>query len=76
MRKYVITEISNASSFDFSLLVDSSVERSRVSLDGSKILARFHGPTPSFLGSVTVYSNREVLEILSGSEWTPEEENI
>jgi hypothetical protein len=70
MRTYVITNISEASSFDFEQLVDASIETSRKSLDGSKILARFEGDTPSFLIGEPQYTNEEILEVLSGTEWS------
>jgi hypothetical protein len=70
MRTYVITNTSEASSFDFEQLVDTSVENSRKSLDGSKILARFEGDTPSFLIGEPQYDNAEILEVLSGTEWS------
>ena len=72
MRKYVIVNSSEVSNLDFSQLVDSS-ETSRYSLDGSKILARFEGDTPSFLAGETQYTIEEVLPILAGAEWTSEE---
>ena len=72
MRKYVITDASNVSNFDFNLLVDSA-ETSGYSVDNSKILARFEGDTPSFLAGETQYTNEEVLPILAGAEWTQEE---
>ena len=72
MRKYVIVNSSEVSNLDFSQLVDSS-ETSRYSLDGSKILVRFEGDTPSFLISETQYTNEEILPILAGAEWTAAE---
>ena len=72
MRKYVIVNSSEVSNLDFSQLVDSS-ETSRYSLDGSKILVRFEGDTPSFLISETQYTNEEILPILTGAEWTSED---
>ena len=73
MRKYIIVNSSEVSNLDFSQLVDSS-ETSRYSLDGSKILVRFKGDTPSFLIGETQYTHAEILSILAGAEWTPEEE--
>ena len=69
-RTYVIVDSSEASSFDFSQLVDISEAYSRKSLDGSKILARFEGDTPSFLEGKTQYTHSEILPILAGPEWT------
>lgn len=73
MRKYVIVNSSEVSNFDFSQLVDANEERSRKSLDGSKIIARFEGDTPSFLLGEPQYTNEEILPILAGAEWTSAE---
>jgi len=70
MRNYVITDISEASSFDFDQLVDIDELSSRKSLDGSKILARYEGTQPFFLLGKTEYTHEEILNILSGPEWT------
>jgi len=70
MRKYVIVNSSEVSNFDFSQLIDANEEKSRKSLDGSKIIARFEGDTPSFLLGETQYTNEEILPILAGAEWS------
>ena len=70
MRTYVIFDSAEASSFDFSQLVDIDESSSRKSLDGSKILARFEGDTPSFLEGKTEYTHSEILAILATDEWT------
>ena len=70
MRTYVIVDSAEASSFDFSQLVDIDESSSRKSLDGSKILARFEGDTPSFLEGKTEYTHSEILAILATDEWT------
>ena len=69
-RTYVIADSAEASSFDFSKLVDIDESYSRKSLDGSKILARFEGDTPSFLSGKTEYDHAEILSILATDEWT------
>lgn len=70
MRKYVIADISEESSFDYSQLVDIDSSYSRKSVDGSKVLVRYEGSAPAFLAGKSVHSHAEILEILSGSEWT------
>lgn len=70
MRTYVIVDSAEASSFDFSQLVDIDESSSRKSLDGSKILARFEGDTPSFLEGKTQYTHSEILAELATPEWT------
>lgn len=73
MRKYVIADTSEVSSFDFSQLVDIDESYSRKSLDGTLILARYEGSQPSFLSGKTQYNHSEILSILATSEWTPDE---
>ena len=72
-RTYVIVDFSEASSFDFNQLVDIDESYSRKSLDGSKILARFEGDTPSFLIGEPQYTQEEILTTLDGAEWTSPE---
>ena len=72
-RTYVIVDSVEASSFDFSQLIDIDESYSRKSLDGSKILARFEGDTPSFLIGEPQYDHAEILNILSGAEWSSDE---
>ena len=74
MRTYVIVDSAEASSFDFNQLVDIDESYSRKTLDGSKILARFEGDTPSFLVGKPQHNHAQILEILSGPEWSSSEE--
>jgi len=74
MRKYVIADTSEVSGFNFDQLVDIDESYIRKSLDGSKILARYEGTQPSFLSGKTEYTHSEILAILSGDEWTSDEE--
>jgi len=76
MRTYVIVDSAEASSFDFSQLVDIDESSSRKSLDGSKILARFEGDTPSFLEGKTQYTHSEILVELATPEWTDPDQTI
>ena len=69
MRTYVITNTSEASSFDFAQLVDIDEQHSRKSLDGSKILARYEDGQPSFLWGKTEYTHSEILDVLATDEW-------
>ena len=73
MRTYVIVNSVEVSNFEFNQLVDIDESYSRKSLDGSKILARFEGDTPDFLIGEPQYDHAEILEVLSGTEWTSDE---
>ena len=70
MRTYVIVDSAEASSFDFSQLVDIDESSSRKSLDGTLILARYEGTQPSFLEGKTEYTHSEILAILATDEWS------
>jgi len=72
-RIYVIADTSEVSGFDFDQLIDIDESYSRKSLDGSKILARYEGDQPAFLSGKTEHSHEEILNILSGPEWTSDE---
>ena len=72
-RKYVIIDASEVSSVDFSKVVETSADTLRYSLGDSQTLVEFEGDTPSFLEGETQYTHSEILNILRGPEWTPEE---
>jgi hypothetical protein len=73
MRTYVILNTSELESVDFDQVLQDSANKLRYSLDGSKFLLKFDGDTPSFLIGEPQYDHAEILSILSGPEWQPEE---
>ena len=75
-RKYVIIESSEVSSINFSEVMETSADTLRYSVDETKTLVKFVGDTPSFLDGKTQYTHSEILNILSGPEWTPEEPEL
>jgi hypothetical protein len=70
---YVIVDASELANVDFSQVKQSSADKLRYSLDGTKFLLKFEGDTPSFLIGEPQYNQTEILNILSGSDWTPDE---
>ena len=70
MRTYVILNSSELDSVDFDQVCQRSSEYLRYSLDGSKFLLKFDGDTPSFLIGEPQYNHAEILNILSGPEWS------
>tara|TARA_R100000734_G_C3310928_1_gene101721 strand:+ start:1154 stop:1387 length:234 start_codon:yes stop_codon:yes gene_type:complete len=68
-RTYVIVDSAQASTFDFSQLIDIDEEHSAKSLDGSEILARFEGDTPTFLIGEPQHNQEEMLNILASDAW-------
>ena len=71
-RKYVIIESSEVSSVDFSEVMETAADTLRYSVDKTKTLVKFEGDTPSFLEGKTQYAHSEILNIVSGPEWTEE----
>ena len=75
MRQYVIINTDNLSSVKFNLICQNSILTCRQSLNKSLTLLSFYGNTPSFLKGLTKYSQDEIIEIVTSSDWeTPEEE--
>jgi hypothetical protein len=70
MRSYVILDVSEVSSVDFNQVLEDSVDTLRYNLAGTKTFVKFEGDTPSFLIGEPQYDHAEILNILSGPEWT------
>lgn len=70
---YVIIDASAVGSVDFDLVLNTSADMLRYSLDGSKTLVKFNGDTPSFLIGEPQYTQEEILPILAGAEWSSDE---
>jgi hypothetical protein len=72
--KYVIINTSEVSSIDFSQVIETSADTLRYSLDDSQTFVKFDGNTPNFLNGKTSYTHSEMITVLDGTDWTPEEE--
>lgn len=73
MKTYVIIDSSEVSNVDFDQVSETSADTLRYSLDGTKTFVKFDGDTPSFLIGEPQYDHAEILNILSGPEWTSDE---
>ena len=73
MKTYVIIEASEVANIDFEQVLQADADKLRYSLDGSKTFVKFEGDTPSFLEGKTSYNHSEILTILAGSEWSPDD---
>jgi len=73
MRTYCIIDSSEVSSVDFSQVLQADEDKLRYSLDGSKTFVKYEGTQPFFLLGKTEYAHEEILNILSGPEWTSDE---
>jgi len=75
MKNYVIIDASEVSSVDFNQVSETSADTLRYSVDGSKTIVKYEGTQPFFLLGKTEYTHEEILNILSGPDWTSEEIN-
>ena len=71
---YVIIEASEVDSVDFSQVVENNANSIRYKADDSQAIVKFEGDTPSFLIGETQYDHAEILEVLSGPEWSSSDE--
>ena len=71
--KYVFLTASEASSIDFSKVLQGSASTLRYINDNTKTFVKFNGDTPSFLNGKTILNRSEILEELKKEEWKSEE---
>jgi len=76
-RNYLIIGKDDVSLIDFGLVLQTSQETLRYSVDGNKTVIKWSGDSPSFISSMIYkegpYSQEEILDILKTSEWVTEE---
>ena len=73
MRTYVILDASEVGNVDFDQVIQTSADKLRYSLDGSKFVVKYEGTQPFFLLGKTEYTHEEILPIMQSAEWTAEE---
>jgi hypothetical protein len=73
MKNFVIIDASEVSSVDFDQVIETSADTLRYSVDGTKTFVKYRGTQPFFLLGKTEYTHEEILNILSGPEWTSDE---
>ena len=71
---YVIYNMDDVSSIDFSQVEETSQDTLRISIDTTKTVLKFAGETPSFLVGLQQYNHSEILALMHSPEWTNEEE--
>ena len=79
-RNYLIIPVSEISKVDFSLVCETSADTLRKSVDETKTFVKWDGEAPAFVvdivGAEGPYTHEEILEILSGTEWTKTVEEV
>jgi hypothetical protein len=71
-RRYLIIPTSITGSIDFNQVHETSIETLRLSVDGTKTFVKYdEGARPSIYSEeYTEYTHSQILEVLSGEEWT------
>ena len=58
--------------------IDAAIENSkatlRLSVDGTKTILKWDGETPEPFAGMSTFSHQEILEELSGADWTSQED--
>lgn len=73
-RNYVIFNVSELASIDFSQVLETSADTVRKSLDETLTFVKYEGEMPSSVSALTTkqgpYTHSEILTILAGPDWT------
>ena len=72
---YVIFDTTETGSVNFTEVKETSINTLRLSISGSQTFVKYEGETmPTSVSNLTTkegpYSHTEILNILTGSEWT------
>ena len=73
-REFMIFNVSELPSIDFTQVLETSIDTVRKSVDQTKTFVKWDGATPSSVEALTTkegpYTYDEILAILSTPEWT------
>ena len=79
-RSFAIFSTTQIDQVDFSLVCETSADTLRKSVDETKTFVKWDGEQPEFVSELTTlegpYTYSEILEILSGEEWTAPMEEV
>ena len=79
-REFMIFNVSELPQIDFTQVHETSPDTVRKSVDGTRTFVKWDGAIPSSVAALTTtegpYTYTEILEILSTTEWTNNQEFI
>lgn len=77
-RNFMIFNVSELDTIDFTQVLETSQDTVRRSVDGTRTFVKWNDDTPSSVEALTTkegpYNYEEILTILAGPDWTPEDE--
>ena len=72
-REYLILPVSELTKVDFNLVMETSAETVRKSIDETKTFVKWEGAEPAFVATISgaegPYTYEEILDILTGVDW-------
>jgi hypothetical protein len=79
-RNFAIFSTTEIDKIDFNLVLETSVDTLRKSVDETKTFVKWDGEAPEFVSELTTlegpYTYEEILDILSTPEWTAPMEEV
>jgi hypothetical protein len=73
-RRFVIFNVTELNQIDFNQVFETSIDTVRKSVDETETFVKYDMPQPSSVAALTTksveYTYEEILQILSGPEWT------
>ena len=79
-RSYMIFNVSELDSIDFDVVLETSAETVRKSVDETKTFVKWEYDTPECVANLTTkqgpYNHTEILSILSSEEWAAPMEEV
>ena len=80
-RQFMIFNVSELAQIDFTQVLETSSDTVRLSIDGNKTFVKWEGLNiPPSVDSLTIkegpYTYSEILTILSGPEWSKEDDGL
>lgn len=73
-RKYVIIPSTEINSIDFTEVLETAPDTCRYSVDATYTFVKYEGDMPASVAAITgksqEYSHAEILNVLSGPDWT------
>lgn len=77
-RRWVTIPISSTSSINFGDVLETSIHTLRLSVDGTETFVKYDGSQPTSVtalpGVSSEYIHQAMLNLLTGSAWTPSED--
>ena len=70
-KTFCIIDQADVADVDFSQVFETSADTLRYNVAGDTTFVKYEGAKPRFLYGKDTYTYSQILDILSGSEWSP-----